>query len=295
MASVLEKKDLLIFTAKQEELNKVLARFRNERSITMVRDSDRVQDENRWTYFPGELTLRNRSVVKFALTSGFRQGPESFAIFAARVLALYPSEYALMVGICAGDPVKKMKLNDVVFACKSFNYEEGKTKVDEDGAEEFLPEYKSYGTAEGVENEVKALLEKRGGFKTSPMVAGASVQENAQKVFEKCRLADRKVAALDMESSAFFAACHYSKVKALPVIKAVSDAGDQRKDDSQHGRALANAADAAIEFVDYYFEGMENILFVQIMHDNTHTHLDNASQIFRFGSVKARCLNWHTD
>ena len=93
------------------------------------------------------------------------------------------------------------------------------------------------------------------------MVAGASVQEIATKVFKQCQDgANRKVAALDMESSAFFAACYHCNVEALPVVKAVSDAGDQRKDDSQHEKALEKAAAAAIEFAVYYFEGMENIL-----------------------------------
>ena len=156
MASDLQSTDLLIFTAKQEELTKVLARFKVSRNIVMEPVFEDDDGNNRWSFFPGKLKLCNGSAVKFALVSGFRQGPQSFAIFATRVFTLYRrTKLALMVGICAGDLDKEMKLKDVVFACKSFNYEEGKWKKGKDGTEVFQPEYEAYSTAAGVENKVQ--------------------------------------------------------------------------------------------------------------------------------------------
>jgi hypothetical protein len=58
--------------------------------------------------------------------------------------------------------------------------------------------------------------------------------------------------ALDMEASAFFAACSFYKVTALPVIKAVSDHGDAAKSDAFHGSALTNATEALVQFVQLY-------------------------------------------
>lgn len=55
-----------------------------------------------------------------------------------------------------------------------------------------------------------------------------------------------------MEASAFFAACNFYGVNALPVIKAVSDFGDVNKSDDSHGACLRAATDAAVEFVRLY-------------------------------------------
>jgi hypothetical protein len=58
--------------------------------------------------------------------------------------------------------------------------------------------------------------------------------------------------ALDMEASAFFAACDFYGVKALPVVKAVSDFGDAHKSDAHHSACLRAATDAVVAFVQLY-------------------------------------------
>jgi nucleoside phosphorylase len=45
-----------------------------------------------------------------------------------------------------------------------------------------------------------------------------------------------------MESSAFLDVCKYMKVKALGIVKGVSDLGDDQKNDGDYHNALVNAA-----------------------------------------------------
>ncbi|KAI9144512.1 hypothetical protein BKA69DRAFT_1164377 [Paraphysoderma sedebokerense] len=269
----LKSRPLCIITAKREELVEVLKRLQelsdsgdNSKKTSVYLDPLPVTS-NGCTFHLGHIRIStvkfenevkgnttpegSDRIIHFYATCGYRQGLQSFAVYGTRIFSLYEPKYAIMVGICCGDK-NKLGLQDVVFASKAIPFEEGKTLPDGNLSPDTNPETAS----EGISDAAIALIKnsKRKDWHHGTMLSGGTVRMNAIDVFKRVQQnIDRSSNALDMEASAFFAACKQCGVVALPVIKAVVDFGDMSKSDVEHLVSLHKATDATVDFLKDYF------------------------------------------
>lgn len=173
---------LCLFTAKPEELSAIVEVMRAAHSRAIAIDRDPIIDAHEQKFFAGEMEVRIGYKVPFYITSGFKQGVQSFAISASYVFSEYQPKWACMVGICAGN-ADKLKGGDVIFACTAVQYEEG--KMDKDGV--LHPSTKAEHAARGVADDVAELLKTKqnGKWKVASMLSGCAVLENAATVFQR--------------------------------------------------------------------------------------------------------------
>jgi nucleoside phosphorylase len=173
---------LCVLTAKPEELAHVVESLRGAHSRQVAIEQDPIIDAHEQKFFFGELEVCTGYKVPFYITSGRKQGVQSFAISASYVFSTYQPQWAVMAGICAGN-ADKMKAGDVIFSCAAIQYEEGKM----DAAGVLHPSTKTEHAAPGVVEDVAELLKSRNNerWKTASMLSGCAVLENAATVFER--------------------------------------------------------------------------------------------------------------
>jgi nucleoside phosphorylase len=246
---------LLIFFAKQEELDKALPVFRSSDLCTIERDP--IIDDAKLEFLPGNIHVdcaingaRQPGIVEFYTVCGQEQGPENAAAVVSYILTKYQPRFAISIGICAG--VHQIRLSDVLFATSAVNYEAG--KMNSDGGFE-LDLHLSYANKD-VKGEVKKLIgeDESKIYHEGCMLTGSAVRKDADLLFSKYReRMPRDVKGLDMEANAFFTACKVCGVVAMPVIKGISDMGDAAKNDETHRICVERATKAGLRLLKNYF------------------------------------------
>ncbi|KAF3400911.1 hypothetical protein DPV78_005758 [Talaromyces pinophilus] len=156
--------------------------------------------------------------VKNYITSYTRQGIQSFATQSAALFSILRPEYALHVGVCAAISGQNIELEDVIFGEIALNYEEGKWIVLEQKTPMFIP--RKVILWHGF------LLKRQSGWKHGDFISGCAVRLDAKSILDCVRTTGSTWIALDMEASAFLQVCRYASVKALGIIKGVSEMGD---------------------------------------------------------------------
>lgn len=239
---------LCFICAKAEEyleIKRQLQARHDEQKDVHIEYTDLFYEEKNFTV--GTIKAKQRT-VRFFLTHGADQGPESFGIFSSRIFSLLNPQASVLLGTCAARKGIQYRLGDVAFGYSAFNYEEGKY-MDE---KTFNPDL-----LRRISNFARTQI---GGFLTDTpkqyhdaiFLTGSAVRQDAQMIFNKW-MEPRKADVLDMEASAFFNSCQQCHVAALGVVKGVSDNGDEDKTDLMHRTALSNAAMAALGLCKHYF------------------------------------------
>ncbi len=188
-----EGKTLLIWFAKQEELNKVLdgARALDQANCPLTINPDFKVDSDNLQVYSATLKMRegqsmstrdcyccSHAAVEAFVTTGFKQGVESAGIALGRLLTRYKPKNAIMAGICCALDKK----GKTVMAHSAFNYEEGKTNadgmIDLDGDR--------HDATMGVK-EAMTTISTGDTYLDGPvvMISGSSVRRDASAVFEK--------------------------------------------------------------------------------------------------------------
>jgi len=115
---------LCFLCAKAEEylqIKKQLNIIGTEKKDVHIDYSDLFYEEKNFTV--GTITAEHRT-VKFFLTHGEDQGPETFGIFSSRIFTLLNPQAAVLLGTCAARKSIHYDLGDVAFGSSAFNYEE---------------------------------------------------------------------------------------------------------------------------------------------------------------------------
>ncbi|KAK9815887.1 hypothetical protein WJX72_011355 [[Myrmecia] bisecta] len=133
-------------------------------------------------------------------------------------------------GVCASDKVAAGK---VVFAARAFQYERGKYVKGDQGNTKFQPDFSEEKAkrAQDLENNLPTVKDHPDVFgNMAVMLTGSAVRlDSPPFISQAAENVSRHAVALDMEASAFLAACDVCNVPALGVFKAVLDPMDSTK------------------------------------------------------------------
>lgn len=197
-----------------------------------------------------------------------RMGLVPMALTAGKLISKLKPRLVVMPGICAG--VRgRVELGDVVFAELSWDYQVGKHHVQADSISSFAIEPYAIPSASSVsakidqlsrDDELWAGIAKEWVERVrpprlirAPMASGSSVLADAA-VTELIVHQQRKVAAIEMEAYAMYAAAEFA-TSPRPVaiaLKAVCDFADSSKDDAVQPYASYVSAQAMRVFLERY-------------------------------------------
>ena len=158
LAGRLHRIPILIFCAKREELTLALEALKIETELATLEET--IFDQYQTSFQIGHLEVtsgdgasRKTGILEFYLVCGPRQGPESAAATASRIMTLYNPQFALSIGICGGVP-GQINITEILFASRAVNYEAG--KKNQDGS--FEMDLPVIGVEDHVTDEVKRLI-----------------------------------------------------------------------------------------------------------------------------------------
>ncbi|KAF2269167.1 purine and uridine phosphorylase [Lojkania enalia] len=253
----LRNRPLCIICARAAEAEEIAKALKIENNRISGHEVQKVN--NGYTFYLGSFRLNSDENLEYYVTSGLRQGIQSFTINASVLFSILHPRFVIHAGVCAGyyDPTGKLKMNiaDVIFGEAATNYQEGKAEYI-DGQVFFRPDYKQVEYSAG---NMQAFAESasRPKYHYGEYISGASVRTDASIIFRKIRSdVNRNVIALDMEASAFLQLCRHfegDQAISLGVIKGVSDFGDPAKGtvENAYNDALKNTAHALEQWVTY--------------------------------------------
>jgi hypothetical protein len=105
-----------------EEYHEVQTTLKKQKDV-IIEHTDFFYEEKSFTV--GIIEAEKRT-VRFFLTHGADQGPESFGIFSSRLFSIFKPQAAVLLGTCAARKSNDYDLADVAFGHSAYNYEEGK-------------------------------------------------------------------------------------------------------------------------------------------------------------------------
>jgi len=250
--------DVLVVTALQDpELSAILQLGADFRKLDVLHDSS--------SYFQGRL-VRDRRSASIVATAASDKGLSGAAIAVVKGIYTFWPRYVYMTGITAG--VKgRTAIGDVIFADLSWDWGSGKIKKVR-GEEKFLPapyqrrlDETSSRWAKELKGDSEFLhrvwsgteLDKPSNapaIKVGAMASGASVLASSTAV-SKVIDQHKDLLAVEMEAfSVMFAAQTAPTPRPTVIVaKAVSDAGDAKKNDHYQKYAAYTSAAVFQEFV----------------------------------------------
>ena len=262
------KYDLVVVCAMKEELDPFLDLL-DKMEKSEVRHSDFVSYE-------GSIQLGDRELKVIAVYA-LSKGSIVAAAVTTKVITEFIPRYIAMIGI-AGGYEDKTNFGDVIVATHAWNYNAGKEIVKDDIEKhkneihqiDIESEFERY--IEDIANDEKVQGIKEGYLKCHEemvesitwdlevkrglVATGASVVAN-KALMEKIRSdQSRDALAVEMEILGFYYACHWAQ-KPKPMfiaLKAISDFGDNNKNDDFHGYAAYTSAKVLEILVKNYFE-----------------------------------------
>ena len=181
------------------------------------------------------------------------------SLYLPAVLNEFNPRLAIMTGICAGDK-DEVQLGDLVVADRTFIYDEGKVKSDQNNQSVLHPDLKTYVTHPEILHAVrmfdgwKPLVAMLGRpLPTCHVTAIASGNAvRSDNPFKQIQRAVRNAIALDMEGAAFYRCiADFPGMRAL-FVKGICDYADNQKDDIFHGYAASASALYALAFIKEY-------------------------------------------
>jgi nucleoside phosphorylase len=249
--------DVLVVTALQDpELSAILELDANFERIDVRHDAS--------PYFRGRL-VRDRQSASVVAVAASDKGLSGAAIAATKGICTFWPRYVYMTGITAG--VKgRTSIGDVIFADLSWDWGSGKLKKVR-GEERFLPAPYQRRLDESLSRAAKdlkldaqflskvheqATLDKPSSppkILVGAMASGASVLQSSAAV-KKVIDQHKDLLAIEMEAfSVMFAAQTSSMPRPQAIVaKAVSDAGDRKKNDEYQKYAAYTSAKVFEEF-----------------------------------------------
>jgi nucleoside phosphorylase len=240
---------LCFVCAKVEEYHEVQTTLKKQKDV-IIEHTDFFYEEKSFTV--GIIEAEKRT-VRFFLTHGADQGPESFGIFSSRLFSIFKPQAAVLLGTCAARKSNDYDLADVAFGHSAYNYEEGKYMDEKTFNADFLRR-----KSDLAKTQIGGFLSRKPDhYHEAIFLTGSAVRQDAKMIFEKWK-EPRHADVVEMEASAFFNSCEHCHVAALGVVKGVSDYGDVDKDSNNsidYRTALSRATRAALDLCKYYCNG----------------------------------------
>lgn len=236
--------DVAIFVATEDEAQAVLQQ--GEWSVE--------QDANNGLIHVTCLKTNQERIIRLALRKLPLMGAEACVLEVSQFMALHPCRLVAMVGVCAGNPKKKIKRGDIIIPGKVASISNGKEIEDKKGQYQRLPANRFHALdtdiCKALENfqkghwgSVVADLTKNYPKLCKPqdppklhyaednvMAQVFHVRAYSEPFKDLVNFADRNVHALEMESAALAYATREYKTPWL-VIKGVQDVATIKKND----------------------------------------------------------------
>lgn len=248
----------IVVALEEDELEPILQLPGKWHELSVSHDSTR--------YWKGAFERGDRS-LSVVVTAAPAMGMPVAAILASKLINTFRPRFLVMPGICAG--VKdKVNIGDIVVADPCFDWGSGKWLAIEGSKEiRFKPAPYQWRLDPHLSTGVKAVAANEGllrqirnsfdGDRASdapkvlvgPMASGGSVLQ-ASMLMEEVREQHKNLIGVDMEAYGVFSAAEYAsqpKPKCV-VMKAVSDFGNDIKNDKYHKYAAYCSARFLYEF-----------------------------------------------
>lgn len=248
--------DIAIITALQEEMDQVRLAF----DVYQEQSADKLgREKYSWenvdlandvhSYKATKIENSEGKSVSIISSSSKKMGLSNTGVLATKMILNFKPKILVMLGICAGNKDEGITYGDIIVVDKSFDYQAGKTIVDESGKNLFKPDYDvlslnptyfdrfSEYKEKWTYHIAKNWREKKDEKFADPNVyigvfgSGSAVMAN-DTIFAEIGDHSRKIIGIDMEAYALFVAAERTisnnKPKAL-VIKGVQDYADSVK------------------------------------------------------------------
>lgn len=286
---IIKTYDIVIITALKSEMEKVMEAFSTkklaleiEKNIGMIGEWSTFTEENDpHVYKTTKLVNSSGGGVSIISAVATKKGMNHTAVLATKMILKFSPKVIVMLGVCAGNKDNKVKLNDIIIANKTFNYQEGKFSMDKDEKIKFQPD----GNMLNLDVELDQVFMDDADIYTyniardwkklyggdnkndpnviiGPMGSGAAVVSLAN-VFEPLINQARDTVAIDMEAYAIFVASNDAVCKQKPiplVIKGVQDYGDPDKTEDTIKSDGYSAYSSGMFFVNYCYDFLAKYL-----------------------------------
>lgn len=217
-------------------------------------------------YYKFLLNTKNNNNLKIVICCVNQMGMQASAAVASKIISLFSPTKFFITGICAGIKSTGVNLGDIVIATQSWDYESGKISEDSNSNLIFKPDMHCLPTDQGIlakltefsniklhlskiYNDYKGLKPitqlnvKFGSIGSGPYVLSST------KYLAELLQNDRKLTAIDMEGYGIYKAAQFHSGTMPVFIKAVSDLGDEKKNDDYQDYAAHVSAKFVFDFL----------------------------------------------
>ncbi len=193
-------------------------------------------------------------------------GMQAASAVSSKIITKFNPSYIFVVGICGGINDAGVNIGDIIVASQCWDYEAGKINEDDKGELIFKPNMLCINTNQGAlgrvtdfSNNTQYLFDIINGYSDNkpntflkvhfgPVGSGPYVL-SSKNYLKKLQQSDRKLLGIDMEGYGVYKACEFHPTTIPIFIKAVSDFGDETKQDNFQKFCSYVSAKFAMNFV----------------------------------------------
>ncbi|MBS1686365.1 MAG: hypothetical protein JSS76_16615 [Bacteroidetes bacterium] len=257
--------DIAIITAlRKPELEAILKLDANW--ISFKQPGDSIE------FFKGVFENDNKKLT-VVCASCTQMGMVATSVLTSKMIFYFKPRYIVMTGICAGTKKDISGFGDIIASEFSFDYDQGKKTVNEDGHDEFLPDHRQVAICTELRDYLNACsssrkylddIQKNWPLSTArsllnlhigPTASGASVLAN-QSYIDLITKYQRKLIGIDMETYGLYYTAENS-IRPKPLgflsLKSISDFAGIDKDDRHQEYASYTSASFLYNFALEYF------------------------------------------
>jgi nucleoside phosphorylase/CheY-like chemotaxis protein len=217
-------------------------------------------------YYATNINTKNNNNKKIIACSINQMGMQASATVASKVISIFSPDKIFITGICAGIKESGVNIGDIIVANQCWDYESGKVTEDSSGNLLFKPDIHCIPTDQtviskltdfsNVKNYLSNIYNDYEGDKPNtqlkvlygPIGSGPYILSSKQYL-KTLLLSERKLLGVDTEGYGLFKAAQFHTGTVSVFIKAVSDLGDENKNDYFQKFAAYVSAKFVIEFI----------------------------------------------
>lgn len=217
-------------------------------------------------YYKLTLNTKNSNNIKIIACCINDMGMQATSAVTSKVISTFSPKYIFMTGICAGLKSSGVNIGGIIVAKQVWDYESGKIIDNVNGDFTFKPDMKCLTTDQGIitrltefSNNKTILSNIYNDFKGNKpnthldvkfdSVGSGPYLLSSKNYLKRLLENDRKLIGIDMEGFGMYKAAQFHQGTIPIFVKAVSDFGDTKKEDSYQSFASYASARFVYEYL----------------------------------------------
>jgi nucleoside phosphorylase/CheY-like chemotaxis protein len=256
-----DKYDFAIVTALNAEFLQVI---KTSEWVKVERENDQM------VYYSTVINTKNNNNRKVIACCINQMGMQASASVGSKVISSFTPSILFMTGICAGLKSSGVNIGDIIVAKQCWDYESGKITEDASGELLFRPDMSCIPADVGIisklsdfSNNARVLSKIYSDFSgqkpdthlkvTFGSIGSGPYVLSSKNYLNKLIESDRKLSGIDMEGYGIFKAAQFH-IGTIPIfVKAISDFGDEHKNDNYQDYASFVSAKFIMDFIYNYY------------------------------------------